>query len=267
MKFEKVPKNKSFSLLPIFFKLFFVFSCEAKPINGLDLSDKITNAEVQSDIDRCVATILKSPERIKTADFVRYENTSFYIELRHWNPDEKFIKNVHKTVAKNCENPKLYPLSFKVCGRTTLSLDENPMCVPPTPESLKISNLLIKSKKRENQGNNNNEEEEEVAAKKVKNDNDIILNEENTKVILDETANNLSVENEILEERLIPESKPDLKRPAEEEINKNNNKKPKYSQHLKNHKFIRLISFQPIFPFLIHYPMSHTSHFCYENPF
>jgi len=76
----------------------------------------LNNPLLQSDIDRCIATILKSPSKVGVTEFACYNNTSFSIELRHWTPNPKFLDQMKGT--NSGVTPQVYPLSFKVVGRT-----------------------------------------------------------------------------------------------------------------------------------------------------
>ena len=76
----------------------------------------LNNPLLQSDIDRCIATILKSPSKVGVTEFACYNNTSFSIELRHWTPNPKFLDQMKGTSSG--ATPQVYPLSFKVVGRT-----------------------------------------------------------------------------------------------------------------------------------------------------
>lgn len=76
----------------------------------------LNNPLLQSDIDRCIATILKCPSKVGVTEFACYNNTSFSIELRHWTPNPKFLDQMKS--SNSGANPQVYPLSFKVVGRT-----------------------------------------------------------------------------------------------------------------------------------------------------
>merc|ERR1711879_86798 len=78
-------------------------------------STHLQNPQISSDIDRCIAKLLKEPPRkaIPTT-YKPSENTTFIVELRSWKPGEVFIQKMSK------EKLEVYPYSFKVSGKTKL---------------------------------------------------------------------------------------------------------------------------------------------------
>jgi len=75
---------------------------------------RINNAQLQADIDRCVASLLKKPPtKAAPTTFKVSGYTTFTVELRSWKADQKFIEKMHSS------NMEVYPYSFKVSGQTT----------------------------------------------------------------------------------------------------------------------------------------------------
>jgi len=56
--------------------------------------DKINNPYLQRDIDKCIASILRNPSGIGTLQFIDSANSVFKVELRHWTPNPKFVREM-----------------------------------------------------------------------------------------------------------------------------------------------------------------------------
>merc|ERR1711997_1439906 len=55
----------------------------------------MNNSSVHSDIDRCIATLLKSPPNRATPQHFRSsEDTSFTVEVRSWKPSQSFMERM-----------------------------------------------------------------------------------------------------------------------------------------------------------------------------
>lgn len=80
--------------------------------------DKINNPYLQRDIDKCIASILRNPGGIGNLHFIDSANSVFNIELRNWTPNPKFVREMRN----GDETPKMYPVSFKVSGKTIYEL-------------------------------------------------------------------------------------------------------------------------------------------------
>merc|ERR1712004_90561 len=112
-------------------------------VEGGDQCDDLNNVNVHSDIDRCIATLLKNPpSRSTPLKFKSSEDTTFEVELRTWKPKEDFINRMKS------QDIKIYPYSFKVIGNTKLPLviekDDNILVVndiePSKPQSEPVEN-------------------------------------------------------------------------------------------------------------------------------
>merc|ERR1712038_548437 len=80
-------------------------------------NNSMNNPAIHSDIDRCIATLLKNPpKRATPQNFKSSDQTSFIVELRSWKPTDSFLEKMKQ------QSIEIYPYSFKVTGVTEFPL-------------------------------------------------------------------------------------------------------------------------------------------------